>query len=455
MKKVLRSTGQPASLPIGWHRWFLGLFFGDTKGVYTNWPGPVPDAYSCLSFLGLTFTKFQQRDDEPCWTKNLRVPGKDQSWTGPVLEATTDDETSDTKLAVIIETTETQDFRKPRTPSPPRKKQHESPRLRRRHTVSVSIQPDEVVEPSDGLGSKGEEPAQPTARDGFPDHQAERPRRRERRSTNGIHGRNQRQYFMETTATNEPPDSSVFDETASEFIPLQTESPRYKARKPRRRSSMNSSVSTQSDSLPRAPSPPREGFSDINIPATPSPRKSQRRTSGPSSPASSTRFRNLSPINDYNIRGDLSDSYMPTPDSSSQVSWSGYASPPLPPMPSSPGSTLSYSSRQSFLSTPPSTIDEVVENVNGEFTVKLIRSVSDTPEGRYYKVRWANTWESKASMRAATESGKYTVKEILESRYVNGKGLYHARWEDTWESEQELGDIEPVRAFWSGERRHQ
>ncbi|EPS44000.1 hypothetical protein H072_2015 [Dactylellina haptotyla CBS 200.50] len=458
MKTVLTPDGRPASLPRGWHRWFLALFFGEAKGVYTNWPGPVPGASSCLSFLGLTFTRARAQDDDPSWTENLRVPGEDRSWSGSTLDPVTDDEESDPKLAVIRTPEE-----KPTLITPERVPRGKY--THRRHR-SEGIQPDEVIEPADNLASseqlRRKSEQLPDSRDGASDHHDEKPKRKSRHSaSSSTTGRNQRQYFMETTTTDEPPDSSVFDETTSEFIPSHTERARYKTRKSRRRSSLNSSVSNQSgishtDSLPRAPSPPLEEIPPIQM--TPSPRKGRRRASGPASPSSSARFRNLSPIADYQMRAESSsDSYIPTPDSSSQTSWSGYASPPLPPMPTSPSSTLSYSSRQSFLSNPTSAGDEIFENINGEFTVRMIRSVSETEEGRYYKVRWASTWESKSSMRAATESGKYTVKEILESRYVNGKGLYRVRWKDTWESEQELGDIEPVRDFWteSGPRRRE
>ncbi|KAF3930449.1 hypothetical protein ABW20_dc0106048 [Dactylellina cionopaga] len=455
MKKVLTPGGQSASLPLGWHRWFLELFFGEPKGVYTNWPGPVPDAFSPLSFLGLTFVTSQSKDEKPIWHQNLRVPGEDQSWTGPSVETSIEEELMDEKSAVIKADEDS-------SPSQStEKEQQEKPKPSRRH--SVGIQPDEVIEPSDARAQRQEEQSRrnsdnahySTVRsDGFQEHQREKPKRRARHSTNSMPGRHPRQYFMETTSTDGLPDSSVFDtldDTKSELSSSKAEKPRYKTRKPRRRSSPSSNVSSQSlhsqtEGLPRAPSPPPSVENVPDVPVTPSPRKARRRASAQTSPSSSSRFRDLSPIIDYHPR-DSSTSYMDTPDSS-EVSWSGYASPPLPPTPRSPSSSVSYSSRNSYSTTSTSAAEDIVENINGEFTVKLIRSVSETTEGRYYKVRWANTWETKSSMRSSTESGKYKVREVLESRYVNGKGLYHVRWKDTWESEKVIGDIEAVRVFW-------
>ncbi|KAF3932302.1 hypothetical protein ABW19_dt0206319 [Dactylella cylindrospora] len=130
--------------------------------------------------------------------------------------------------------------------------------------------------------------------------------------------------------------------------------------------------------------------------------------------------------------------------------WSSYPIPSsLPPLPPSPSSAFSYVSRPSYPSSPPSpTLDEITENINAEFTVNSILSVSDTPNGRFYKVRWMDTWESKASLRRATDFGKYKVQDTLEWKYIHGKKLYHVRWEDTWEAEQDIGEIQAVQVFW-------
>ncbi|KAK6531481.1 hypothetical protein TWF281_008286 [Arthrobotrys megalospora] len=473
MRSVIARHGQPASLPLGWHRRFLICFFGDpkSKGLYTSWPGPVPGLFICLGFLGLTFIRLQSGDERADWIKYFRVPGKDQSWTGPTLEDLTDDESSDPTLAVIR--MNVGDLAARYAEEKP--KHHE--RVKPSRGQSEGIQPDEVIEfeiePQDANPKKAptrrhSEHHPNHRRDEFSEHRKRQPRysMSSMPARNGFEGRNHTQYFMETTSTDGLPDSSAFnntfdtfdtfDDTATEFTPL-PENPRYRARRNMRRSSMNSSASTrsvQSDSFPIGPPPPHEN--PVDIPTTPSPRKFRRRTSSHTSPTSpSNRFRSLSPIADYHPRRVPSpsntepvyyrseSSYMPTPDSSN-TSWSEYT-PPVPPAPRSPGSTVSYASSRSYVQ---GSAPEVIENVNGDFTIQAVRSFSESAEGRFYKVRWANTWESKASMRAATESGKYTVKEVLESTYITGKGLYHVRWQDTWESEQELGDIDPVRVYW-------
>ncbi|KAK6363764.1 hypothetical protein TWF730_001180 [Orbilia blumenaviensis] len=469
MRSVIARRSQPASLPIGWHRRFLVCFFGDpnAKGLYTSWPGPVPDLFICLGFLGLTFVRLQSEDEAVDWIKYFRIPGKDKSWTGPTLEALTDDESSDANLVVIKATVDSLASQYVEEKYEYEKKKPRSPRCH-----SEGIQPDEVVEFD--IEPQDPRPQKPTRRhsDHHPNHRrdefSEHRKRQPRYSMSsvpargGFEGRNHTQYFMETTSTDELPDSSAFntydtfdtfDDTATEFTPL-PENPRYRARRNMRRSSMNSSISSrsvQSDSTPMAPPPLHENSADI-----PSPHRFRRRTNSHTSPTSpSNRFRSLSPIADYHPRRVPSptntepmyyqseSSYMPTQESSN-TSWSEYT-PPVQPAPRSPGSTISYASSQSYV---PGSAPEAIENVNGDFTVQTVRSFSESAEGRFYKVRWANTWESKTSMRTATESGKYTVKEILESKYVNGKGLYHVRWKDTWELEQELGDIDPVRVYW-------
>ncbi|KAF3171607.1 hypothetical protein TWF225_002256 [Orbilia oligospora] len=472
MRSVIARRGQQASLPIGWHRRFLICFFGNpnSKGLYTTWPGPVPDLFVCLSFLGLTFIRLQSENEAADWIKCFWVPGKDQSWTGPTLEALADEESSDANQAMIKA-----DARGP-APQYVEEKQTRREESKSPSGQSEGIQPDEVIEfdiePQDEKPKKTQtrrhsEHHPNHRRDEFPEHRKRQPRysMSSMPGRNGFEARNHTQYFMETTSTDGPPDSSAFntfdtfdtfDDTATEFTPL-PENPRYRARRNMRRSSMNSSTSirsAQSDSFPISPASPHENPADN--PGLPSPRNFRRRTNSHTSPTSPTnRFRSLSPIADYHPRRVPSptntepvyhrseSSYMPTPESSN-TNWSDYT-PHVQPAPRSPGSTVSYASSRSYV---PGSAPEAAENVNGDFTVQAIRSFSESAEGRFYKVRWANTWESKTSMRAATESGKYTVKEVLESRYVNGKGLYHVRWQDTWESEQELGDIDPVRVYW-------
>ncbi|EWC48476.1 hypothetical protein DRE_02245 [Drechslerella stenobrocha 248] len=501
----LTATRPGHGLPIGWHRSFLGQFFGnaDSKGLYTGWPGPVPDAYSHLGFVGLTFVAFRSNDlEEPLLSKVFRTPSEDQSWSGPSFDSPTDDENSGRESALIRTHTareSTANTTQTATSDDMNNRPRTAAKSPRRRSNSVCIQPDEVVEPSEG-------PAPKTQERRYSDHHSHTPhvraeehhggsetnhgerthnKRRMRHSTGSPPPRrNRHQYFMETTNTDELPDSSVFhdyDDTATDLPDLNSEKPRYKTRTHRRRSSATSTLSTQSDSLPRAPSPPRRDVPDAPSTPSPSPRKLRRRATAPTSPSSSGRFRSLSPIADY--RSMVGDSSVPPfspefpefpsmstvdpafypnyPPSSPppQASWSGYPPSSVPSTPRSPASTISYSSRPSSLSTHATTVEEdIVENINGEFTVERVRSVSDTPEGRYYKIRWATTWESKTSMRNATESGKYKVKEILESTYVNGKGLYRVRWEDTWEPATEIGDIDPVRAFLSdapmGRREH-
>ncbi|KAK6356514.1 hypothetical protein TWF718_000873 [Orbilia javanica] len=472
MRSVIARRGQPASLPIGWHRRFLVCFFGnpDSKGLYTTWPGPVPDLFVCLSFLGLTFIRLQSEDEVVDWIKHFRVPGKDQSWTGPTLEDLTDDEAPDADLAVIkLNVCD---------PAPQfvKKKHAHQEKPKHHHGQSEGIQPDEVIEfeiePQDAKPKKTQtrrhsEHHPNHRRDEFSEHRKRQPRysMSSMPGRNGFDARSHPQYFMGTTSTDDLPDSSTFntfdtfdtfDDTATEFTPL-PENPRYRARRNMRRSSMNSGVSTrsvQSDSFVMGPTSPHETPTDTS--SLPSPRRFRRRTNSHTSPTSPTsRFRSLSPIADYHPRRAPSPtntepmyyrsdaSYMPTPESSN-THWSDYT-PPAQPAPRSPGSNVSYASSRSSV---PGPAPEAVENVNGDFTVQAVRTFSESAEGRFYKVRWANTWESKASMRTATESGKYTVKEVLGSTYVNGKGLYHVRWEDTWESEQELGDIDPVRVYW-------
>ncbi|KAJ6259002.1 hypothetical protein Dda_5897 [Drechslerella dactyloides] len=503
MIKNVRANARPGhghlpSLPVGWHRFFLGHFFGDatsrSKGLYSGWPGPVPDAYTCLGFVGLTFVAFRAKGlDDADISQSFRTPREDQSWTGPTFN---DDSDSDSGRNSALTRTNIGSITRAHrhTPSTPPdtgnmdhvQQKSTSPKSPRRHTEG--IQPDEVVEPSDGSGVQRERPSRrhsehhhssyaSQARAGGYEESPSSNKRRMRHSTsNATQGRSRRQYFMETTNTDELPDSNVFDDfddIATDLHPMSAEKPpRYKVRGGRRRNSANSTLSTQSDSMPRAPSPPR---SDLpNLPETPSPRKLRRRTTAPTSPSSSNRFRSLSPIADYrSTMGDasvppfspefppmstLDPAFYPLPNTypqtptASHVSWSGsgYTSPVYPPTPRSPSSTVSYSSRQSSRTAPGTTAEEdIVENINGEFTVASIRSFSDSPEGRFYKVWWADTWETKASMRTATESGKYKVQEIVESTYVNGKGLYRVRWKDTWEAAQEIGDIEPVRMFWN------
>ncbi|KAF3918434.1 hypothetical protein ABW21_db0201452 [Orbilia brochopaga] len=476
--------GHLPSLPVGWHRLFIGHFFGDassrSKGVYSGWPGPVPDAYTCLGFVGLTFAVVRPKDlNDASLSQSFRTPQEDQSSTGPSFDSDSDSDSG--RDSALIRTTHGH-MHTPSTPPDTGDINHgrrtpASPRSPRRH--SAGIQPDEVIEPSDGPGIQRERQgrrhsehhhssyASQARAEGYEGSPSSNKRRMRHSTSGATQGRSRRQYFMETTNIDELPDSGVFDDfddIATDLHPMNAEKPRYKVRGNRRRNSANSSLSD----VPRAPSPPR---SDLpNVPETPPPRKLRRRTTAPTSPSSSDRFRSLSPIADYrSTLGDpfspefppmpnLDPSFYPLPTTypqtptASHVSWSGsgYTSPVYPPTPRSPSSTVSYSSHVSSRTAPGTTAEEdIVENINGEFKVDSIRSFSDSPEGRYYRVRWTDTWETKASMRTATESGKYKVQEVVESTYVGGKPLYRVRWKDTWESAQEIGDIEAVRMFWN------